>query len=59
MQNARTNEVDSEEALEEELEGGVDNEARHTGCDLDDDILICDGVSHCRRPPDVFAITAR
>ncbi len=42
-QHARTNEVDAEEAPEAELEGEVDDEVRHTGYDLDDGILRCDG----------------
>ncbi len=50
MQHAQTNEVDAEETPEAELEGGVDDEARHTGYDLDDGILRCYGDSHCRRP---------
>ncbi len=47
----QTNEVDAEEAREPELEGGVDDEARCTGYDLDDGILRCDEYSRCRRPP--------
>ncbi len=47
MQHAQTNEVDAEEAPEAELEGGVGDKARHTGYDLDDGILRCDGDSYC------------
>ncbi len=43
---SRTNEVDAEETPEAELEGGVGDEARQTGYDLDDGILRCDGDSH-------------
>ncbi len=41
---------DAEEAPEAELEGGVDDEARHMEYGLDEGISGCDGDSHCHRP---------
>ncbi len=45
MQHAQTSEVDTKETPEAELEGGVDDEARRMGYDLDGGILRDDGYS--------------